>query len=71
MRQYDTSKRQLVAKICDYVDAAVANIDLMAGVSRRGSYVKIKTFAEAVMQEQLYPEPRTAVQVLPPPMVRR
>ena len=71
VRRYNTKRKQLVAKICDYVDDAVANIDLKRDVSCRGSYVRIKTFEEAKTEALMYPEPTTKVVILPPPKCKR
>ena len=70
-RQYDTRKKQLVPRICDYVDEAVANINLKRGISCRGSFTRIKTFEQAKLEAELYPEPRTAAVIYPPPKCKR
>ena len=71
VRKYDTRKRQLVPRICDYVDDAVANMDLKSGVSCRGSYVRVKTFEEAKAEALLYPEPLTKITINHPPRCKR
>ena len=71
VRKYDTKKRQLVPRICEYVDDAVANMDLKSGVSCRGSYVRVKTFEEAKAQALMYPEPTAKIVINPQPRCKR
>ena len=62
---------QFVKVACDYVDAAVARMELRRGLNGRGAYVKVKTFEEAKQEAVLNPRPKRAKAVLPPPVCRR
>lgn len=55
----------------NYVRDALQRIETMKGVSGRGFYKKIKTFAEAKQELLLNPKPRRAAKVLPPPVCHR
>ena len=70
-RKVNGNLRCFVKVACDYVRDAVERMKLRKGLTGRGAYVKIKTFAEAKQEILLNPKPRRAAKVLPPPVCRR
>ena len=70
-RLYKGGLNRYVEVAMQYVAAATERMELYKEVSGRGTYIRVRTFAEALLDRQHNPQPRRPTVVLPPPVCRR
>ena len=70
-RTYAGGMKQYVRVAMQYVASATERMELYKEVSGRGSYVRVRTFAEALLDQQHNPKPRRPNPIIPPPPCRR
>jgi len=57
--------------VLHYVASATERMELYKEVSGRGTYTRVRTFAEALLDRQQNPKPKRPAVILPPPVCRR
>ena len=70
-RLYQGGPSKYVDVAMRYVASATERMELYKGVSGRGSYTRVRTFAEVVLDHQHNPKPRRPNPVIPPPVCKR